>query len=83
MAGLLQRLFVFCVTTYTVLVLGNWLKPEIEAGHYWVGVAVLVGTFGLGYLVAEKDERQEFRDAPRLIAGWFVNLPRRLWNRVR
>lgn len=83
MAGLLQRLFVFCVTTYGVLALGNWLKPQIDAGHYWVGIPVMTGTLALGYLVADPDERQEFRDAPRAIAAWFVNLPGRLANRAR
>jgi hypothetical protein len=83
MAGLLQRLFVFCVTTYVVLVLGNWLKPQIDAGRYWIAVPWLVGVFAFAYLVADPDEKQEFRAAPRLIAGWFLNLPRRLWNRVR
>lgn len=83
MAGLFQRIFVFCCTTYCVLALGHWLKPQIDAGNQWAAVETLIGIFAVSYLVADSDERQEFRDAPRAIAAWFVNLPARLWSRVR
>lgn len=83
MIGLLQRLFVFCVTLYVVTLVGNWLEPNLRAGHWWALGVVAVGGLTLGYVVADPDEKQEFRDAPRQIAVWFLNRPAHLANRMR
>lgn len=83
MGELLQRVFVFCVVLFVTTLVGNWLYPRIDAGQWWALIPVVVGGLLLSYVVAEPDERQEFRDAPRLIGAWFVNLPASLACQIR
>lgn len=71
----MSKTIVGIITILVLVYFGNVLHVAVSAGNYWVIPISLLGVFCLGYAVATKDEKQEFRDAGAAVAR-FLRLRR-------
>lgn len=66
-----MRWIAFAITVALLALLGKAMKVAVDAGHYWVLIAVPVLAVWAGYYVGDDDDRAEYRAVGRRITGWF------------
>ena len=60
-----MRLIVFLLTTAFVVIYTPFVRSIVESGSWGIYAGLIVGTFALGYLVGDEEDRADYH---RIIA---------------
>lgn len=64
------------ITTVILACLFAGMRDAVNAGHYWVFVAVPLGAIWLGYLIGNEEDRADYRRASAWIRDRLARLLR-------